>query len=80
MCFEVTIQDGAGSTQHRVTLGADLLRHCGAGCAAETLVHAAFRFLLDREPKGAILRSFDLAVIAQYFPEFDRDIGRYLEP
>ena len=28
-------------------------------------------FLLDREPKEAILRVFDISVIRRYFPDFD---------
>jgi hypothetical protein len=42
-------------------------------------VRAAFAFLLDREPKEAILARFDVAVIARYFPEFERELPRYLE-
>ncbi|MBI2992697.1 MAG: hypothetical protein HYY48_00785 [Gammaproteobacteria bacterium] len=78
MSLEVTIQEGAGSTQHRVTLDADTLQRLGAGYSPEHFVRAAFRFLLDREPKEAILGNFNLKVIAQYFPEFDREIGTYL--
>ena len=44
----------------------------------EQCVEAAFRFLLDREPKESILRSFDVAVISRYFLEFDQELSRYL--
>jgi hypothetical protein len=44
----------------------------------ERLIEAAFRFLLDREPKESILRRFDVSVIARYFPEFERELPRYL--
>jgi len=40
----------------------------------ERLVERTFRFLLVREPVGAILRTFDLALVAQYFPEYEREI------
>lgn len=40
----------------------------------EALVKESFRFLLEREPKEAILRSFDLMVIGRYFPEYRREI------
>ena len=33
---------------------------------------------LDREPKESILAHFDVTVIRRYFPEFEREIGRYL--
>jgi hypothetical protein len=42
------------------------------------MVEAAFQFLLDREPKESILVSFDVSVIARYFPEFERELPRYL--
>ena len=31
----------------------------------------AVRFLLAREPKESILKTFDLSVIKRYFPEYD---------
>ena len=39
---------------------------------------AAFRFLLDREPKDSILRRFDVTEISRYFPEFEREMPHYL--
>jgi len=39
---------------------------------AECCLEAAFRFLLDREPKESILERFDVMVISLYFPEFER--------
>jgi hypothetical protein len=35
-------------------------------------------FLLKREPKESILRSFDLTVISRYFPEYEREMTRRL--
>jgi hypothetical protein len=37
-------------------------------------VTRSFDFLLAREPAEAILRRFDLMVIARYFPDFERSI------
>jgi len=34
--------------------------------------------LLEREPREAILRSFDLPAISRYFPEYQREIQRRL--
>jgi hypothetical protein len=34
--------------------------------------------LLDREPKESILRRFDVTAISRYFPEFGREMPRYL--
>jgi hypothetical protein len=44
----------------------------------ERCIAAAFRFLLDREAKESILRRFDVTVISQYFPEFERELPSYL--
>jgi len=44
----------------------------------ERCIEAAFRFLLDREPKESILRRFDITVISRYFTEFERALPCYL--
>ena len=73
------VRDGTGETSHRVTLTEALLQRLTAGKhTPEQCLDAAFRFLLDREPKESILRRFDAAVIARYFPEFERELPRYL--
>ena len=76
--YEVVVREGGGETRHEVTLCAADLARFGAGQGA-ALVEAAFAFLLDREPKEAILARFDLSVIARYFPQFPREIARYRE-
>lgn len=74
--FTVRIREAKGQTRHEVTLTeADCARL--GGHDAETTVVAAFRFLLDREPKESILARFDLMVIARYFPEFERALASY---
>ena len=76
--FEVVVADAGGASRHRVTLRrADVARLAG-GRAPERLVEAAFRFLLEREPKESVLARFDFSVIARYFPEFERELPRYL--
>lgn len=75
--FQVTVREGAGKTRHRVTLArADYERLSGGEASPEALVSESFRFLLEREPKEAILRSFDLTVIGRYFPEYERTISQ----
>jgi hypothetical protein len=73
--FRVTVADGASATTHTVTVDPDLGL---VDAAAEELVAASFRFLLDREPKESILREFDLGVISRYFPDYASRIGDYL--
>jgi hypothetical protein len=77
--FEVLVREGRGQTRHEVTLKAADLARLGAGQGGAALVEAAFAFLLEREPKESILTRFDLSVISRYFPEFERELPRYLE-
>ncbi len=78
--FRVTVRDDGGESRHRVTMSEATFEKLGGGKRnAEDCVRAAFGFLLDRESKEAILERFDVSVISRYFPEFEREIGRYLE-
>jgi hypothetical protein len=77
--FEVRVADGKGETRHRVTISqATCERLTGGRHTPERCLDAAFRFLLDREPKESILGRFDVTVISRYFPEFERELPRYL--
>jgi len=78
LTFDVLVREGDGETRHRVTLAADDLARLAPARAPEHCIEAAFLFLLDREPPEAILRRFDLAIIARYFPEFERELPRWL--
>ena len=78
MEFEVTVAEGGGESRHRVTLAADHHQRLCADKSPEECLEAAFRFLLDREPKEAILGKFDVSVISRYFPEFDSKLAEYL--
>ena len=73
--FRVTVKEGRSETHHRVTLGkADYQHLAGDEATPEELVRESFRFLLERESKESILRSFNLTVIARYFPEYQQEI------
>lgn len=76
--FNVTIEEDASSTEHQVTVAQGDVESLAGNAPASDLVEAAFRFLLDREPKESILSRFDLGVIARYFPEYPEEVGRYL--
>jgi hypothetical protein len=77
--FQVTVKEGKGETRHRVTLRKSDYQELAAGKASpEDLVTESFRFLLEREPKESILRSFDLMVIGRYFPEYRHEIVKRL--
>jgi hypothetical protein len=76
--FEVLVSDASGQTRHHVTMSQqDHDRFGDRACAPNVLIDAAFRFLLDREPKEAILIRFDLGVISRYYPEFEGELPRY---
>jgi hypothetical protein len=77
--FSVTITDGNGVTQHQVTMSqATYESLTGGEWTPVECVRAAFRFLLDREPKESILSTFDIPVISRYFPSFEQDLSGYL--
>lgn len=77
--FRVTVREASGETRHRVTLKKSDYEDLAAGKASpEELVRESFRFLLEREPKEAILGSFDLLVINRYFPEYRTKIAERL--
>jgi hypothetical protein len=77
--FQVIVREGRSETRHRVTLDkADYERLTGERVSAEELVTESFRFLLEREPKESILRSFDLTLISRYFPDYEQHIKNRL--
>ena len=79
LSFDVVVRDAAGKSRHRVTMSRALAERLGGGVSsAEQCLIAAFRFLLDREPKEQILAQFDVSVISLYFPEFERELSKYL--
>jgi hypothetical protein len=72
--FEVVVDAGT-TTTHKVTLkSAYYEKLTNKRVTPEVLVEKSFEFLLERESNTSILRSFDLPVIAQYFPEYERVI------
>jgi hypothetical protein len=79
LSFVVFLRKGPGQTRHEVTLSAEDHARLGEGYDAATLVEAAFEFLLNREPKEAILGRFDISEISRYFPDFESELPRYLD-
>jgi len=77
--FEVIVREGKEETRHHVTMSQETYNQLTSGKhTPERCVEAAFLFLLEREPKESILTSFDVTVISRYFPEFQRELPKYL--
>jgi hypothetical protein len=74
--YDVRISDDGGSTtEHTVTLSRDDQERLGSRYPSpEAFIRACFAFLLEREPKESILRSFDVSQISDYYPEFEPEI------
>ena len=65
------------TTNHNVTVQPDYVQKLTAGTKSTVdLIHQSFEFLLAREANTSILRSFDLSVIARYFPEYEREMSQ----
>jgi hypothetical protein len=74
--FSVTVESNTKTT-HEVTVNPSYYQKLTAGrVSPEILIKKSFEFLLEREPNTSILRSFDLTVINQYFPEYENIIRK----
>jgi hypothetical protein len=74
----VTIGEGAGATSHEVLVDRATLDDLAPGATPEVLVAASIAFLLGREPREAIMRSFELPMIARFFGDYPDEIRRRL--
>jgi hypothetical protein len=72
--FEITIRETT-TTTHLVTLSQDYYQKLtGSKVSPKTLIEKSFEFLLERESNTMILSRFDLPLIADYFPEYEKNI------
>jgi hypothetical protein len=77
--FEVIVEENTITT-HKVTVTPSYYEKLtNKRVTPEVLVERSFRFLLERESNTSILRSFELSVIGQYFPEYEKTIQGMLE-
>ena len=73
--FVVTLRDEDGSsTTHRVRIDAASAPLADRYASEASFVEACFRFLLEREPKESIRRSFDVGEIGRYFPGWEDEL------
>ena len=76
--FEVTVRDST-TTTHIVSMAQDYYQKLTAGKVShETLIERSFELLLERESDTMILSRFDLRVIGEYFPEYEKSIVKRL--
>jgi hypothetical protein len=77
LSFDVRVVEDSGATSHHVTVDASQLERLRRGDEEpERFIERCFEFLLAREPKESIMKSFDVSVISRYFPEFEGEISR----
>ena len=73
----VTVGEDPAATTHQVTVSRDVLARLRPDeVAPDDLVADSFAFLLSREPRESILRTFELSEIGRYFPEWEGEIAR----
>ena len=74
--FRVTVESRT-TTTHEVTVRPSYYQKLTGGrISHEILIQKSFEFLLERESNTSILRSFELSVINQYFPEYEGTIRK----
>ncbi len=77
----VVVGDDEAATEHAVHVDRETHEAIApAGTPPEELVLASFRFLLDRESRDSIMRSFDLPIIGRFFGDYEAEIRRRLTP
>jgi hypothetical protein len=65
------------ASHHEVSVTeADLDRLAPGAADPSELVEASFAFLLEREPRESILRTFELPLVGRYFPEWEEEVRR----
>jgi hypothetical protein len=72
----VVLASAPGETEHEVLVDRETLDDLAPGATPESLVAESFRFLLEREPPGSILRTFELPIIGRYFGDYANEIRR----
>jgi hypothetical protein len=74
--FLVTVEEKGSISNHAVSLDDDYYQKLTGGkMSKEELIEKSFQFLLERESKESILSEFNLRVIKNYFPEYEKEIG-----
>lgn len=76
----VTLGDDRAATTHEVQVDREVLEDLAPGAPPEELVRVSFAFLLEREPRDAIMRTFELPIISRFFGDYRDEVRRRLAP
>ena len=73
--YDVEVTEGGSATEHRVILPSDYYETItDSEIDPDELVKKSFEFLLDKEPKEAILGEFNIKEISQNFPDYEDEV------
>lgn len=75
---QVVVGDDPGATSHEVIVDRAALEDLAPSATPEVLVGESIAFLLEREPREAIMREFELPIITRYFADYPDEIRRRL--
>jgi len=70
--FEVIVKENEAQTQHLVSMSKDFYKSLNTEKKPWEVIQETFLFLLDHEPKEAILSEFDITLVSHYFPKFKK--------
>jgi len=77
--FEVLLDENDQKPPFTVTVNKDYYKKLtDEKVSPEELVEKSFVFLVEREPKEAIMIEFNLEVISKYFPEYEEEVRESL--
>ena len=74
----VIVGDDAAATEHVVEVDHMTLDDLAPDAPPEELVRESFVYLLEREPRESIMRSFELPMIARFFGDYPDEISHRL--
>jgi hypothetical protein len=75
--YEVIVEDEYTSSNHIVEMSEDFYNELQTESSPEEVIRRSFDFLLDREPKEAILQRFNIKVIESFFPEYKEEVNNF---
>ncbi|MDQ4034931.1 MAG: hypothetical protein M3153_03290 [Chloroflexota bacterium] len=72
----VVVGTDASATEHVVDVDRLTLDDLAPGSTPDELVRESFAYLLEREPRESIMRSFELPIISRFFGDYPDEISR----